>query len=183
METKVLTFDLTTFEALFKAHYSELCAYANSFLTDLEAAEETVQALFVKVWENRNSIKFDRSPRAYLYTATRNACYNHIRHIKVREEYKQYNQEEMERNQYSVEDDMQANELNDKIRNAIDRLPEGRRKIFILSRFEGKKYKEIAEELKISIKTVEHQMGNALKFLKEDLAEFLTLLLILILGK
>ena len=168
---------MPNFEALFKSHYSELCAYANKYLNDIAAAEETVQALFVKMWENREEIVFDKSERAYLFTATRNACFNQIRHLKVRDEYKVYNQAEMENEQYTVEDELEANELNDKIRKAIDQLPEGRRKIFILSRFEGLKYKEIADQLKISIKTVENQMGSALKFLKEDLAEYLTILL------
>ena len=89
----------------------------------------------------------------------------------------------MEYERSTVEEDYQAIELSDKIRKSIDALPEGRRKIFILSRFEGMKYKEIADELKISIKTVEHQMGSAIKHLKNDLAEYLTLLLILILSK
>ncbi|WP_175437480.1 RNA polymerase sigma-70 factor [Crocinitomix algicola] len=174
-----IAFNLTTFENLFKSHYSELCAYANSFLNDIEAAEETVQALFVKLWENRSSVGFDRSPRAYLYSATKNACFNQLRHLKVKEAYKIHNQEEMEHSQFNIEDDLQAQELEIKIRKAIDRLPEGRRKIFILSRFEGKKYKEIAEQLKISIKTVENQMGSALKLLKEDLAEYLTIFFIM----
>lgn len=178
-----LNINLTDFESLFKEHYSELCAYANKFLNDLSAAEETVQALFVKVWENRESIVFTKSQRVYLYSATRNACFNQLRHLKIREAYKEYNQEEMEYQGSTVEEDYQAIELSDKIRKSIDALPEGRRKIFILSRFEGMKYKEIADELKISIKTVEHQMGSAIKHLKNDLAEYLTILIILFLSK
>lgn len=178
-----LNINLTDFESLFKEHYSELCSYANKFLNDLSAAEETVQALFVKVWENRESIVFTKSKRVYLFSATRNACFNQLRHLKIREAYKEFNQEEMEYERSTVEEDYQAVELSDKIRKSIDALPEGRRKIFILSRFEGMKYKEIADELKISIKTVEHQMGSAIKHLKNDLAEYLTLLLVLILSK
>lgn len=176
-----LKISLAEFEALFKAHYSELCAHANKYLQDLEAAEETVQSLFVKLWENRNEIRIEKSPRSYLFTATRNACFNQIKHIKIREEYKQYNQREMDEVRYSVDDEYQATELNDKIRKAIDSLPEGRRKIFILSRFEGLKYKEIAERLKISVKTVENQMGSAIKHLKNDLAEYLTILIFIFL--
>jgi RNA polymerase sigma-70 factor (ECF subfamily) len=166
---------------LFKDHYKELCAYANKYLDDLAASEETVQSLFVKLWENREGLKIEKSPRSYLYTATRNACFNQIRHIKIREDYKVHNQLEMEKQQYTVSDEFEASELDEKIRKSIDCLPEGRRKIFILSRFEGLKYKEIAEKLQISIKTVENQMGSAIKHLKNDLAEYLTILVFLIL--
>lgn len=172
--------DLSEFEMLFKAHYSELCAYANKYLDDLAAAEETVQSLFVKLWENRAKVKFEKSARAYLYSATRNACFNQLRHFKVREEYKKHNQLEMEQEQYTVDDEYQAVELDEKIRKSIDNLPEGRRRIFILSRFEGLKYKEIAEKLKISIKTVENQMGSAIKHLKNDLSEYLTILVLIL---
>mgnify|MGYP000327256668 FL=1 len=173
------TVDLSEFEMLFKSHYSELCAYANKYLDDLAAAEETVQSLFVKLWENREEVQFEKSARAYLYTATRNSCFNQLRHIKVKEEYKKHNQLEMEQERYTVDDEYQAVELDEKIRKSIDRLPEGRRKIFILSRFEGLKYKEIAEKLKISIKTVENQMGSAIKHLKNDLSEYLTILVLI----
>ncbi len=173
------TVDLSEFEMLFKSHYSELCAYANKYLDDLAAAEETVQSLFVKLWENREEVQFEKSARAYLYTATRNSCFNQLRHIKVKEEYKKHNQIEMEQERYTVDDEYQAVELDEKIRKSIDRLPEGRRRIFILSRFEGLKYKEIAEKLKISIKTVENQMGSAIKHLKNDLSEYLTILVLI----
>jgi len=176
------TIGITEFETLFKSHYSELCAYANKYLNDLAAAEETVQSLFVKLWETKEQIAFQKSVRAYLFTAIRNACFNQIRHIKIREEYKEYNKKEMEKNTYTVNDEYQAIELEQEIRRSIDRLPEGRRRIFILSRFEGLKYKEIAEKLKISIKTVENQMGSAIKHLKNDLAEYLTVFILLILS-
>ncbi len=176
-----LSINIAEFESLFKTHYNELCAYANKYLNDLAAAEETVQSLFVKLWENREDLKIEKSPRSYLYTATRNACFNQIRHIKIREDYKVYNQLEMEKQQYTVNDEYEASELDEKIRKSIDDLPEGRRKIFILSRFEGLKYREIAEKLQISIKTVENQMGSAIKHLKNDLAEYLAIVVFLIL--
>jgi RNA polymerase sigma-70 factor (ECF subfamily) len=178
--SKEITIGLSEFEALFKVHYSELCGYANKYLDDLAAAEETVQSLFVKLWETRETVKIEKSPRAYLFTATRNACFNQLRHIKVREEYKEYNQSEMEKERYTVADEYQATELDGKIRASIERLPEGRRKIFILSRFEGLKYKEIAVHLKISVKTVENQMGSAIKHLRKDLADYLTVLIIIL---
>jgi RNA polymerase sigma-70 factor (ECF subfamily) len=176
------TIDLSEFERLFKSHYSELCAYANKYLDDLAAAEETVQSLFVKLWESRSDVQIEKSARAYLHTATRNACFNQLRHIKVREEYKKHNELEMEQGWYTAEDEYQGVELEVKIRKSIENLPEGRRRIFILSRFEGLKYKEIAEKLKISIKTVENQMGSAIKHLKNDLSEYLTILVLIMIS-
>ncbi len=178
-----LIIGLTQFEDLFKSHYDELCAYANKYLADIDAAEETVQSLFVKLWENRNDITIDKSPKSYLYTATRNACFNQLRHLKVKEEYKEHNKRVLELSNYSVDEEYQATELDEKIKKSIAALPEGRRKVFFLSRFEGMKYKEIAEKLQISIKTVENQMGSALKHLKNDLSAYLTMLIFLFFNK
>lgn len=167
---------LAEYESLFKAHYSELCGFANKFLEDIDAAEEIVQGFFVKFWESRTELNITSSPRSYLFTSIRNACYNQLKHIKIREEYKAYNQREMEESKYSVDDEYQANELDAKIRQTIEQLPESRRRIFIMSRYEGLKYKEIAEKLKISVKTVENQMGSAIKFLKLELSDYLIIL-------
>ncbi len=145
-------------------------------MQDLDAAEEIVQAFFVKFWENRSELKIQTSQRSYLFTSIRNACFNQLKHIQVREEYKLHNKREMEESKYSVDDEYQASELDDKIRRTIEALPESRRKIFIMSRYEGLKYKEIAEKLKISVKTVENQMGSAIKFLKLELADYLIIL-------
>ena len=164
------TITLTEFENLFKSHYAELCGFANKYLEDLEAAEEIVQAFFVKFWENRETVNAKTSQRSYIFTSVKNACLNQIKHIKIREEYKVVNQREMEDSQYSVDDEFEATELDQKIRKTIDLLPEGRRRVFIMSRFEGLKYKEIAEKLKISVKTVENQMGSAIKYLKSELS-------------
>jgi RNA polymerase sigma-70 factor (ECF subfamily) len=155
-----------------------LCAFANTYLQDLEAAEETVQAFFVKFWETRDTVNIKTSPRSYIYTAVKNACLNQIKHIKIREDYKIVNQREKEESQYSVDDEFEAKELDQKIRSSIELLPEGRKRVFMMSRFEGLKYKEIAEKLEISIKTVENQMGSALKYLKSELSDYLVTLIL-----
>lgn len=170
---------LTEFENLFKSNYAELCGYANTYLNDVEASEEIVQAFFVKFWESKESVKVKTSQRSYLFTSIKNACLNQIKHIKVREEYKEINQREMENSQYAVDEQYEASELDQKIRESIELLPEGRKRVFIMSRFEGLKYKEIAEKLKISVKTVENQMGSAIKHLKSELADYLVSLILL----
>ena len=173
------TISLSEYEDLFKSHYAELCAFANKYLDDLEAAEETVQAFFVKFWENKETVNIKTSQRSYIFTSVRNACLNQLKHIKVREEYKLVNEKEMQDSQYTVGDEFEAKELDHKIRKSIELLPEGRRRVFIMSRFEGLKYKEIAEKLKISVKTVENQMGSAIKHLRSELSDYVVTLILI----
>ncbi|GAB7087373.1 RNA polymerase sigma-70 factor [Marinifilum fragile] len=166
------------FESLFNDHYSRLCAYAYNFLKEQEASEEIVQEAFFKLWIKRKDIVIESSMESYLYRAVRNASLNLIKHINIREKYKEYNQEEIEYDEQIDRDPLNASELELKIRASIDLLPEQRKKIFILSRYEQLKYREIAEHLGISVKTVENQMGKALKFLREELADYLPLIVL-----
>ncbi|NOU61898.1 RNA polymerase sigma-70 factor [Marinifilum sp. JC070] len=166
------------FENLFNDHYSRLCAYAYNFLKEQEGSEEIVQEVFFKLWINRSEIQINSSMESYLYRSVRNASLNLIKHISIREKYKEYNKEAIEYDEQIDKDPMNASELELKIRASIDKLPEQRKKIFILSRYEQLKYKEIAEQLGISVKTVENQMGKALKFLREELADYLPLIVL-----
>jgi RNA polymerase sigma-70 factor (ECF subfamily) len=161
------------FEVLFKTHYSSLCSYANSFLRDVDASEEVVQEVMFKIWTNRKTLVIDTSMKSYLFRAVRNGCMNVLKHIKVRDEYRSWREHAGDENLRSKEDDIIASELEQKIREAIDRLPMERRKVFVLSRYDGLTYGQIAEKLGISVKTVENQMGKALKTLREELAEYL----------
>jgi RNA polymerase sigma-70 factor (ECF subfamily) len=166
------------FEQIFHSLYGELCSYANMFLKDLEAGEEIVQELFVKLWENRESVDIKSSVRSYLLRAVRNSCLNFLKHQKVEESYKQYNEEIRNESSFALDEEYVGSELELKIREVIDQLPPERKKIFLMSRFEGLKYREIADKSGISIKTVENQMGKAIKFLREELAEYTTLLIL-----
>jgi RNA polymerase sigma-70 factor, ECF subfamily len=161
------------FEALFHAHYSTLCSYANTFLKDLSSSEEIVQEVMVRIWMNRERIVFESSPASYLYRAVRNGCLNFLSHLETREAYKSHVESRETAWERSQEDRMIVSELEQRIRDAIDRLPLGRRKIFILSRYEGLTYNEIATRLSVSVKTVENQMSSALRFLREELADYL----------
>jgi RNA polymerase sigma-70 factor (ECF subfamily) len=165
------------FEKIFNDHYSNLCAYANNFLKDLDAAEEVVQEVLFKLWTNRESIVINTSIQSYLFRAVRNASLNVIKHVNVREDYKAQNEYEMD-DSLSSEDEMIVSELEQKIRATIDQLPIERKKIFILSRYEGLKYKEIADKLNLSVSTVENQMVKALKFLRTELKDYLPWIII-----
>lgn len=166
------------FESLFNEHYANLCAYANNFLKDVEASEEVVQDVLFKLWINRGSIEINTSVSSYLFRSVRNAALNVIKHVNIREDYKVHNERMIQMQEHDEEDKVIVSELEEKIRKAIDELPLERRKIFIMSRYEGLKYREIADKLDISVKTVENQMGSALKHLRTELQDYLPWLIL-----
>lgn len=172
--------DIRDFEMLFKSHYKNLCSYAYLFLNDEDASEDTVQEVFYKLWKGKDKIRVDTSVKSYLFRAVRNGCMNVIEHIKVKEAYYVNTRSENPEERYETIDQAIVHELEQKIKETIDQLPPERRKIFMMSRYEGLKYREIADELGISVKTVENQMYQALNYLREGLKEYLPLILWLI---
>ncbi|MDP4679792.1 MAG: RNA polymerase sigma-70 factor [Cyclobacteriaceae bacterium] len=165
--------DKNAFEIVFNQYYKTLCGYANKYLDDTDVAEEIVQEVFVKFWEKCESIAPDSSIKSYLYRSVHNTCLNHIKHLKVRDNYRQYVMVKMETESYNFFDDVEDTNLEKKIYDAIDELPPQCQKIFKLSRFEGLKYQEIADHLGLSIKTIEVQMGKALKVLRQKLRAYI----------
>ncbi len=166
------------FEETFRKYYQSLCNYANSILKEMDEAEEVVQNLFLSIWEKRNDLEISISLKSYLYRAVHNHCLNRIKHLKIREEYQQYATNFYDASYESVSQTVMKNELEQKIEEAIKKLPEQCRLIFRMSRFEELKYHEIAEQLALSPKTVENQIGKALKILRVELAEYLPLIII-----
>jgi RNA polymerase sigma-70 factor (ECF subfamily) len=168
----------SAFEMIFKTYYQPLCRYAYSFLQDKEEAEEVVQASFITVWEKRNNIAIETSLKSYLYRMVRNSCLNVIKHEKVKQLHVAHELAVSEVAYESVSQKVQAAELEIKITEAMKTLPEQCRLVFQLSRFEELKYQEIADQLQISVKTVENHMGKALKLMREQLKDYLPLFLI-----
>ncbi|MDQ1090342.1 RNA polymerase sigma-70 factor [Siphonobacter sp. SORGH_AS_1065] len=168
-----------TFELLFRQHYSPLCQYGFSFLKDWDDAEEVVQAMFLAFWEKRDSLVITTSLKSYLYRAVHNRCLNRIKHLSVQAEYQSYVQADGSDVYQSPVQELMASELDIQLQRAIERLPEQCRLIFMMSRFEELKYQEIADQLGLSIKTVENQIGKALRILRTELADYLPLLLLL----
>ncbi len=158
------------FEILFKEHYSALCAYAYGFVADYSQSEDIVQEVFAKLWAGKRKIDMDTSPKAYLYKAVGNVALNHIKHKKVEKKYEKENIAYGDYTEKGLDELLINKELSIKIQSAIERLPEGRRNVFLMSRMDGLKYKEIAEKLNVSVKTVENQMGKALSSLRKDLS-------------
>jgi RNA polymerase sigma-70 factor (ECF subfamily) len=144
----------------------------------LDTSEEVVQEVMFKIWNLREKLVIDSSLKSYLFRAVRNGCMNVLKHQKIRDEYRASRESDPIENQRSQEDEMIVTELETRIREAIDSLPLERRKVFILSRYDGLTYNQIADKLNISVKTVENQMGKALRSLREELADYLPLLLV-----
>lgn len=179
--TQIKSGNKLAFDQLFRKYYGYLCNYANQFLKDQEAAEEVVQDIFFKLWQNRTGLDIEVSIKSYLFRTVQNTCLNQLKHQKVKETYQSYHQRQIELQEQQVHTLAEENELSHIIDEAINQLPEERKKVFKLSRFEELKYKEIAEKLGISIKTVEAQMGKALKQLRVSLADYLPLVVLLLL--
>ncbi|MBC8004524.1 MAG: RNA polymerase sigma-70 factor, partial [Verrucomicrobia bacterium] len=163
--------DEHAFKALFQKYYSAMCQFAYQFLKDSDMAEETVQELFVRLWEKRATLNIELSVNHYLFRSIRNQCLNQLQHQKIKQQYASRMLENAEQ-----ETDWQPfyleMDLMERIEKSIDSMPPKRQEIFRLSREQGLKYKEIADKLNISIKTVEAQMGLALKYLRDDLKDF-----------
>ncbi len=168
------------FEELFKTHFKPLCGFANKYLKDVDLAKEIVHDVFVKLWEKREQIDMNKAVKSYLYTAVNNKSLNHIRDNKkfVNSDYIIENETD-----WNYSDNLVELEIQEKITATLDSLPPKCREVFKLSRYENLKYKQIAERLNISVKTVESHMSKALKALRKNLSEYLTSLLLLIISQ
>nr|WP_321453290.1 RNA polymerase sigma-70 factor [uncultured Carboxylicivirga sp.] len=156
--------DEKAFELVFRSYYPHLVLFAQKYLNDRDLSESFVQDVFVNLWTKRG-IWDIRSLKGFLIVSVRNKCNNELKHQKVVRDYEKSGDFENVSELPHYQDDLYLNTIND----AIEQLPTQRKKIFRMSRMDGLKYREIAEKLNISPKTVEAQMGKALKFLRDKL--------------
>lgn len=169
--------DQQAFDALFRTWYAPLCRYAARLLDgDMDDAEDVVQQTFIKLWEQRETLPIQFSVKAYLYKMVHNRSLNRLRDAQTRRRHSEIS--------VSFGNDMappvEVSDLQTRLHAALEQLPTECRRIFELSRFEELKYREIADQLNISIKTVETQMGKALRLMRVHLAEYLSLILCLL---
>lgn len=170
-----------TIENVFKTHFRQLFAYAYTMVSDEMTAEEMVQNVFCKLWKNRDNLEIGTSMNAYLYRSVHNECLNHLKHEKVKAAYQVYAAKQMDHSN-NAHEHIRLKELQQRLDRALKDLPEQCRTIFQMSRFEDLKYAEIAHQLGLSVKTVENQMGKALKLLRGQLADFIPAILLLLLN-
>ncbi|MEQ9467529.1 MAG: RNA polymerase sigma-70 factor [Ekhidna sp.] len=161
--------DFSAYEVIFKRYYKELYRFAFTYVRDATIAEEMAQEVFLYMWEKRDNIEIQTTLKTYLYSAVKNKCLNYIKLELPRQQSMADVSEVMLSVSMPRKDEGENERLKQYIQSAIDALPKKCRKIFILSRNAGMTYEEIAEELDLSKKTVENQMGIALKKLRESL--------------
>lgn len=163
--------NIALFEQLFRQHQPALVAFANTFTRSPEDAREVVQEVFISVWQNVENLRADDNLKSYLFTATRNKSLNFIAKKKLQTVDAEPVVVERHHATHN-EGASDAGELESVIFDEVQRLPEKCREIFILSRQEGLSYKEIAERLDVSPKTVENQIGIALTRLKKAVDDY-----------
>jgi RNA polymerase sigma-70 factor (ECF subfamily) len=171
------------FERAFKRWFQSLHTYAFTIVRDDYEAEEIVQKVFCKLWERAEGITITGPVSAYLYRAVYNESMNFLKHEKVKARHQLYVAHQMKQEKQTMNDGLTSEALERKYTAALQELPEQCRTVFQLSRFDHLKYREIADRLDISVKTVENQMGKALKLLRNKLAEFLTILIFILYTK
>jgi RNA polymerase sigma-70 factor (ECF subfamily) len=167
---RVRTGDPHAFEALFHQYHAPLCAFAYRYLGARDLAEEIVQEVFLLVWERRATWEVRTSARSYLFTAVRNASLSYLRHERVVRRREPEVRELLRALAPSGEPESTEWETIAAVRQAIGRLPERCRLVFTLHREQGLTYTEVADVLGISPRTVEVQIGRALKSLRKALA-------------
>ena len=164
--------DEAAYDAIFRQWYAPLVATITALLRDRGPAEEVVQDVMLELWRRREGITFETSLRAYLFQATRNRALNHVRRQRVEARGEAKIAAAMPTPE-PADSEARESELNVAIQTAIASLPDRCREVFELSRIKGLKYSEIATELGISVKTVEAQMGKALRVMREQLAPWI----------
>ncbi len=182
---RIIRGDRKAFDELFRAFYSRLLGFAKSYLKDEAVAENIVQDAFLLLWERRETLDPDSNIQAWLLTVVKNNTINHInrqkRKIQAESAFASRIVREFDLRISSLEacdpEHMFSAEVEQIIRETLEKLPEQCRKVISMSRFEEMSNKDIAEKLDISVKGVEYHITNALKKLRTELKDYLMFLL------
>lgn len=164
--------DEKAFRFFFDKYYSDLCNFVNQYINNPEMAEELVQDIFVYLWEKKSDISLHTSVKAYLFLASKNKCLNYLRNTKSKIRLLEKYQNENKAVQSTSDLFLESEELKEILDKSINSLPNRCREIFLLSRQSELSHKEIADKLNISPKSVENQIGIALKKLRNGLRPY-----------
>lgn len=168
--------NIEVLESLFTTFYPTLSAFCSKYIKDKDAARDIIQDIFLTVWENRSKIDFSTPLHSYLLKLAHNHCVNYMEHQKVKNKYLQSTSLkllEMEMGYDDLFDKLAAEAIREQIEKIVEQLPDQCSDIFRKSRYEGMTHQEIANEMNISIRTVETQIYRALKILKNAMRHFL----------
>lgn len=171
--------DQTAFELLFRFYYPGLVVFASQITLDKDEATEIVQDFFVRVWEKRSAIKESDSLKAYFFSSVKNRSLNFLKRSEIHTKTLEQLRDLTDDSALYEPDIFIESELQQKIKEAIEKLPPRCGEIFVMSRFQGLTNDEIATKLDISKRTVETQISNGLKHLRVELKEYAGVLLLL----
>ncbi len=170
IKKKLRSQDKIVFDYVFTYYYSALCTFVNQSVQNRDVAEELVQDFFVHFWMECPELEISGSLKSYFFSAVRNKTADYYKHVKVKNHYREFI---LSKQAVKTEESEYAEvELLALIKKGLKKLQPRCREIFVLSRFNGKSNKEISELFKISQRTVELQISNALKILRIELADF-----------
>jgi len=170
--TRMVEGDKEAFRYFFEKYYTDFCNLVNIYLHDSDMSEEIVQDVFIYFWENKGKIKIESSVKLYLLKASKNKSINFLRNEKTKNRILRKISLFTNNNNCTPENVLESNQLREIIKTSVESLPEKCRQIYIFAKEKNMTYKEIASELDISVKTVENQMGKALKRLREILQPY-----------
>jgi RNA polymerase sigma-70 factor, ECF subfamily len=179
--------DITSFELLYMELQPRLYAFSRKFIDNPEEARDVVQEVFSEFWERKKDLDIKTSLKSYLFSMLHNKCLNIIREQKTHKKYTSYTElklKEVELSHYNAvfesHSSIYLTDINTLLEKGIQDLPENCREIFKLSRIKGLDNKQIAEQLNLSVRTVENQIYRALKSLKENLSDYLTVICLIL---
>lgn len=159
------------FSLLFQTYYADLVLFCGNFVKNKSSCEDIVQTTFLKLWSDRQHIQIETSLKSYLLRAVRNSCFDEFRHLEIVRQYES-DYENSVLDDYDTENYILYSDLQDHLHQALEQIPETYREAFELNRFGGLKYKEIAEKLNVSERTVEVRISKTLELLRKHLKEF-----------
>ncbi|MBB3188527.1 RNA polymerase sigma-70 factor [Microbacter margulisiae] len=168
------------FSLLFRKYYKDMVLFGGNYLYDKTRCEDIVQTIFAQLWENRETLVIETSLKSFLLRSVRNGCIDELRHRQSIREHESYTEAfgplgDLDTENYILYSDLQAH-----LDEALDKLPEAYKQAFVMNRFDGLKYKEIALKLEISERTVEVRIGKAIGLLRHHLKDFLILILVIL---
>lgn len=182
--------DEETYIFLFREYYVSLCAYSRRYVGRKDIAEEIVSDTFLKIWESRRRLEINTSVKAYLFHAVCNNSLNYLRKLKTENNLEEYFRETSSENlgfevplEEIEEQSLLMENMSQKIEAAVMMLPEQQQRAFRLKRMEGRKTKEVAEIMGLSVKTIEMHLSKATLHLRQNLKDYLPSFLLFLLLK
>ncbi len=172
--------DADAFEQVFKLYYQPLVVFATKLVNDIDLARDFVQEVIVNFYEKRAEIEIHTSLKSHLYQSVRNRCFNHLKREQILRVHHTSIYTDNKDSEQLFHDIMEETELENRINQIINTLPKQCQRIFEMSRFQGKSNQEIADELSISKRTVETQISNALKKMRQKLSSYMSMVSLLV---